>query len=66
MPGKGLFLSLQKEYVIDYYGVFDWNILLVFEFDPTKIVHGNLTDRETEFSVSEARLISWEIFRGED
>jgi len=61
--GKEFFLSTLKDYVVDYYGVFDWNVLLAFEFDPDKIIFGNLTDREPEFSAPEAKLISWEVFQ---
>ena len=59
--GLGIFLSLNKDYVIDHYSVHDENVLLTFKFDPKNITSGNLTDRETEFSVSEAVLKEFEL-----
>lgn len=61
MPGQGIWLSLDREYVLTYYRCHDHEVLLEFEFDPDTLIEGNLTDRETEFSVSSARLLSFEV-----
>lgn len=61
MPGAGIWLSLDKNYVKDYYAVHDQNVLLTFEFNPSDVIKGNLTDKETEFSVSKAKLVSYDI-----
>lgn len=61
MPGKGIFMSPNKQFVLEYYsGHNDREALLTFEFDPSDVVSGNLTDREPEISVSKADLIEIE------
>lgn len=64
-PGKGIFLSLNKQYVIEHYAVHDENVIMTFEFNSDDVVFGNLTDRETEFSVSKAILKDFEILKEE-
>lgn len=65
-PGKGIWLALKKEYVLDYYRGGGSEVLLTFEFDPRDLTAGNLTDREAEFAVSEAVLKDFEILPDED
>lgn len=61
MPGKGIFMSPNKQFVLEYYsGHNDREALLTFEFDPSDVTSGNLTDRESEISVSKADLIEIE------
>jgi GNAT superfamily N-acetyltransferase len=57
----GIWLSLDRQYVIDYYANNDVNALLTFEFSPHDVARGNLTDRETEFAVTKAKLVSVEV-----
>ena len=60
MPGNGIYLSLQKQYVLDYYsGLADDEVLLTLEFSEKDITTGNLTDRETEVSVKRAKIVSF-------
>lgn len=66
MPGNGIYLTLDKEYARTYYSGHDDNVLITFEFDPFDVKWGNLTDRETEFSVSEAKILDWEVYSGEE
>ena len=59
----GLFLSPDRQYVLDYYasgGDAD-EVLLTFEFDPADITRGDLRDREPEIAVRQARLIRAEM-----
>lgn len=58
MPGNGIYLSLDKDYVLTYYSELAQNeVLITFEFDPTTLITGNLEDRETEFSVPKAKIL---------
>jgi len=62
MPGKGIFMSTNKEYVTTYYGdMHDYEAIIKFKFDPEKITSGNITDRENEFTVPSAKIIDFEI-----
>lgn len=61
MPGNGIYMSLDRDYVLDYYsGLAEEEILVTFEFDPNDIIFGNITDRETEFTVPSAKVIDIE------
>ena len=61
MLGKGIFMSLNKAYVMTYYsGLADEEVLVTFRFDPDSLKSGNLTDRETEFSVPVATVVGVE------
>ena len=66
-PGEGIFLSLDPDYVLDYYshGSDDpedpQQALMKYEFSPEDIMFGNLTDRETEFTVPKAKLINYSL-----
>lgn len=59
MPGNGIYMSPNKEYVLDYYsGLADDEVLITFEFDVEDITFGNLTDRESEIAVKQAKIIN--------
>ena len=65
MPGKGIYMSLGKNFVLDYYsGLADNEVLGTFEFDPGDLTRGNLTDRETDFSVSSAKIVKIQKMTG--
>jgi hypothetical protein len=51
MPGIGVWLSLDKQYVLDNYRGHDHEVLLTVSFDPDDIVRGNITDKQSEFTV---------------
>lgn len=58
MSGLGVYLSPNKQYVLDYYsGLADDEVLLSLEFFDSDITWGNLTDRESEVAVRQARII---------
>lgn len=60
-PGKGIYLSLSKQYVLTYYsGLHDNEAVLTMEFDPKDITFGSLDDVETEIAVSKAKLVAIE------
>lgn len=62
MPGHGIYMSPNREYVETYYGGHhETEILLKFSFDPVDIIWGNLEDRESEIAVSKAKVIDFEI-----
>lgn len=62
---QGLYLSLDPNYVVDHYshGSDDiedpQEVLGKYQFDPNQIIDGNLTDRETEFTVPSAILLDF-------
>ncbi len=65
--GLGIFLSPNEEYVKTYYcGSNDVDIFLTFEINLNDITSGNLEDRESEITVSQAKLIKWEIIENEE
>lgn len=59
--GEPLYFSLTKQYVIDYYVCNNTNILLTIRFNPSDVIWGNLTDRETEFTLSKFTIIKKEF-----
>lgn len=61
-PRQGMFLAPSAQYVRDFYGNHDRNVLLTYEYDPAEITSGSLDDREPEISVRQARLIGWQVF----
>lgn len=63
-PGKGMFLTLDDAYAVDYYANHDHNVLLTYAFDPRQVTSGSLTDRETEVSVPRARLVGYRVLDG--
>ena len=55
MPGNGLYLGMNKKYVLDYYSeLAEHEVLLTLEFNAKDIVTGNMNDREPEISVKKA------------
>ena len=61
MPGNGIYMSPNKEYVLNYYsGLADNEMLITFEFDIKDITFGNLTDKEAEVAVKQAKIINLE------
>ena len=61
MPGNGIYMSPNKEYVLNYYsGLADNEVLITFEFDINDITFGNLTDKEAEVAVKQAKIINLE------
>lgn len=62
MPGKGIFLGADKQYVLDYYGTNDYNALVTYSFDPKDLLYGNLTDREPEIGVAAARVVDFALY----
>ena len=68
MPGKGVFLSTNREYILKYYaGGNDRDVVLTLEFDPKDIVSilGSLDDREPELTVRAAKIVDFEIVDNE-
>ncbi len=67
MPENGVYIGIDKDYVMDYYsGLAENEMLLTLEFDEKDIVTGNLTDRECELSVKKVKIIDFqEIIDGE-
>lgn len=69
MPGKGVFLSPNKQYVLDYYGGHnDREVLLTLEFDPDDITSGanTLHDREPELTVRSAKIVAFKVMDNEE
>ena len=61
MGGNGIYMSPNKEYVIDYYsGLAENEKLIGFEYNTDDIITGNLEDKEPEISVNQAKIISIE------
>ncbi len=67
MPENGVYIGIDKHYVMDYYsGLAENEVLLTLEFDEKDIVTGNVTDRECELSVKKVKIIDFqEIIDGE-
>jgi serine/threonine protein kinase len=66
MHGNGIYLSLNKRYVLDYYSeLADEEVLITFKFKPDDIITGKLTDKETEISVSKALVNNIEYISNE-
>jgi hypothetical protein len=72
LPGKGVYLSPNRAYVLDYYSdgpgaeYDDPNVeevLLTLAFDTKDITEGNLTDKESEIAVRSARIVAIEPTR---
>lgn len=58
MEGQGIWLTLDKQYAIDYYSIHDYNVILELEFNPDLVLIGSIKDRETEFTVRTVKVIS--------
>lgn len=58
MPGKGIYLSTNRNYVVNYYsGYHDREVLLVLSFNKNDIIWGNITDIENEVGVRKAKIL---------
>lgn len=58
MPGKGIYLSTNRQYVLDYYsGLHDLEALVTLRFDPRHIVWGDPTDPDSEVRVSSVEIL---------
>jgi hypothetical protein len=60
MPHPGVWMSLDKDYVLEHYRCHDFEALVCLSFDPDMVCDGNLTDRQTEFAVPSVTLLSCE------
>ena len=63
MPGNGVYLSTNKNYVLDYYsGLADKEVLLTLEFSLEDVIFGKetLNDKEPELSVKKCKIINVE------
>ena len=61
MPGNGIYMSPNKDYVLDYYsGLAENEVLVTFEFNPNEITFGNLADKEPEIAVNKAKIVNLE------
>ena len=62
MPGQGIWMGSDLEYVKTYYGeCADHEAILTLEIDESMIIEGNITDREAEFTTRKAKIISFEL-----
>ena len=66
MRGRGIFLTLDKQYAIDYYAQHENNAVIKMEFDTEDVTKGNLTDKDTEFTVSKVKVLDYEIVNEDD
>lgn len=58
MDGNGVYLSTNKQYVIDNYsGLADDEVLVTFEFDKNDLTTGNIEDKEPDLSVKTAKIM---------
>jgi hypothetical protein len=60
MEGQGVWLSTNKQFVLDYYSNADENneVLVTLEFNPKDITAGNLNDREPVITVPKCTIKS--------
>lgn len=67
MTGNGIYLGMDKDYVMTYYsGLADEEVLLELKFKKSDIITGSLDDREPEISVRTAKILSFKnIIDGE-
>lgn len=63
MSGKGIYLSNSEEFVKTYYsGLSDYDeVLLKIKYDPNDIIMGNNKNSESEFTVSNGKIVDFEI-----
>ena len=58
MEGNGVYLSTNKQYVIDNYsGLADDEVLVTFEFDKNDLTTGKIEDIEPDLSVKTAKIM---------
>jgi hypothetical protein len=59
MPGNGVYIGTNKDYVMDYYSeLADDEVLLTVEFDPADIKTGSLDDNQDEISIPTVNVIN--------
>lgn len=62
MSGKGVWLSTNRNFVIDHYeGNADKEVLLILKFNKNDITSGDIKDKEPVITVPEATIIDYEI-----
>lgn len=62
MPGNGIYMSTNRDYVIENYsGLADEEVLIAFRFDEREMTLGNLDDKEPEIAVSKATIIGFQF-----
>lgn len=62
MPGNGIYLGIDKQYVLDYYSeLAEKEALLTVEFDENNIITGCLEDIEPEVSIGQVKIVTLEI-----
>lgn len=69
MPGRGIFVSTNRDYIETYYaGHNPQEVLLTLEFDVDDIVSGahTLGDREPELTLRQAEIVDFEVVRHDD
>lgn len=58
MGGQGIYMSTNKNFVMTYYSeLAEYEALVTFKFNPADITSGNITDRESEFTVPYAKIV---------
>lgn len=65
MPGQGIWMSTNRQYVIEHYAVHDQSALIELDFDPECLIEGNITDNQPEFTVASAEVLSITILPGD-
>jgi len=65
MPAPGLWMSTDRDYVLDHYLVHDRNALLELRFSPKDVASGNVHDAQNEFAVPLVHLVRWELLDAE-
>lgn len=66
MPDNGVYIGMDKDYVMSYYsGLAENEVLLTLYFDEKDIVTGNITDKECELSVKKVKIVDYEIMDAE-
>jgi len=62
MPGNGIYLGVDKQYVFDHYsGLADVEQMLTLEFKKSDIIVGQITDAEPELGVRQARILKMDL-----
>lgn len=62
MPGNGIYMSPNKEYVLTYYsGLAEKEALVTFEFNEKNIKWGNVADKESEIAINNATITDIEM-----
>jgi hypothetical protein len=67
MPGNGIYIGVDRDYVMDYYsGLAEEEVLLTLRFNTDDIITGDLNDKEPELSVKKVTILNYEhILDGE-